>query len=120
MEHDPNTVHHMRDDHGRHHHAPAGSDASHKVKDPVCGMTVDPQTAKHRAEAAGATYYFCSPKCREKFVAEPARYLKAEVAAPAAKPAPAGRSTPARCIRKSGRSGRAIARSAAWRWNRRR
>ena len=90
MEHDPNTADHTRDDHGRHHHAPAGSDASHKVKDPVCGMTVDPQTAKHRAEAAGATYYFCSSKCREKFVAEPARYLKAEVAAPAAKPAPAG------------------------------
>ena len=47
-------------------------------KDPVCGMTVDPATAKHKAEHAGATYYFCSAGCREKFVAEPERYLDAE------------------------------------------
>ena len=53
-------------------------------------MTVDPQTAKHRAEVAGATYYFCSSKCREKFIAEPARYLKPESSAPPPKPAPAG------------------------------
>ena len=47
------------------------------VKDPVCGMSVDPATAKHRAEHAGATYYFCSAGCRGKFVAEPAKYLGA-------------------------------------------
>ena len=41
-------------------------------------MTVDPATAKHKAEHAGATYYFCSAGCREKFVAEPERYLDAE------------------------------------------
>jgi Cu+-exporting ATPase len=77
MEHDPNmTDHdHARDDHGHHHHDAAVLDGSPKVKDPVCGMTVDPQTAKHRAEALGATYYFCSSKCREKFVAEPARAM---------------------------------------------
>ena len=46
-----------------------------RVKDPVCGMTVDPHTAKHRAEHAGRTYYFCADRCRTKFVADPARYL---------------------------------------------
>ena len=47
--------------------APSGTD-------PVCGMTVDPQTAKHRAEHAGHTYHFCSAGCREKFIADPQRY----------------------------------------------
>src|SRR5271157_3794698 len=61
-----------------------------QAKDPVCGMSVDSQTARHRAEAGGATYFFCSSKCREKFVAEPARYLKPESSAPPPKPLPAG------------------------------
>lgn len=43
--------------------------------DPVCGMTVDPHTAKHRAEHNGHTYYFCNPSCRTKFIANPAKYL---------------------------------------------
>ena len=45
------------------------------VKDPVCGMDVDPHTTQYRADHAGRTYYFCSAGCRKKFVAEPARYL---------------------------------------------
>jgi Cu+-exporting ATPase len=59
------------------HHLPVSSaDAdSALAKDPVCGMTVDPATAKHRAVHAGATYYFCSAGCREKFAAEPTRFL---------------------------------------------
>jgi len=61
-----------------------------QAKDPVCGMSVDSQTARHRAEAGGATYFFCSSKCREKFVAEPARYLKPQSSAPPPKPLPAG------------------------------
>jgi len=48
---------------------------NHKVKDPVCGMMVDPHTAKHRHEHRGHTYYFCNPKCREKFIADPEKYL---------------------------------------------
>ena len=44
-------------------------------RDPVCGMTVDPATAKHRAEHAGRSYVFCSARCRGKFTAEPARYV---------------------------------------------
>ena len=45
-------------------------------KDPVCGMTVDPSTAKGgRVEHEGREYAFCSAKCREKFLADPARYV---------------------------------------------
>src|SRR5215208_3330841 len=45
------------------------------ARDPVCGMQVEPANARHRAEHAGHEYLFCSAKCRERFVAEPARYL---------------------------------------------
>jgi Cu+-exporting ATPase len=38
-------------------------------------MTVDPARAKHRAEHAGHSYFFCSAKCREKFAAKPERYI---------------------------------------------
>jgi Cu+-exporting ATPase len=54
-----------------HHDAPA----SGGVIDPVCGMTVDPHTAKHRADYHGHTYYFCNPSCRTKFIADPQKYL---------------------------------------------
>ena len=43
--------------------------------DPVCGMSVAVATARHRAEHAGRSFYFCNPRCREKFVADPQRYL---------------------------------------------
>src|SRR5215469_12887787 len=57
----------------RHHrHVPEPPAATH---DPVCGMTVDPAKAKHRAEHAGHSYVFCSARCREKFTAEPGRYV---------------------------------------------
>ena len=45
------------------------------VLDPVCGMTVDPHTAKHRHDYKGRTYYFCSAGCRTKFAADPEKYL---------------------------------------------
>ena len=45
------------------------------VKDPVCGMTVDPHKTPHRAEHARRTYYFCAAGCRTKFLADPERYL---------------------------------------------
>ncbi len=67
-------------------HAPA-PDAD-TVKDPVCGMAVDPHTATQQAGHAGHTYYFCSARCREKFVVEPAKYL--DQAAAAAPPVAAG------------------------------
>jgi heavy metal translocating P-type ATPase len=47
------------------------------ARDPVCGMLVDPAEVRHCAEHAGHNYFFCSAKCREKFAAEPARYVVA-------------------------------------------
>jgi P-type Cu+ transporter len=38
-------------------------------------MTVDPHTAKHRADYQGHTYYFCSAGCRMKFINDPQKYL---------------------------------------------
>jgi P-type Cu+ transporter len=43
--------------------------------DPVCGMIVDPATARGVAQYQGDTYCFCSPKCMQRFTAEPAKYL---------------------------------------------
>ncbi len=45
------------------------------VKDPVCGMTVDPARAAGQAEYQGKTYYFCNPRCEQKFRAQPEKYL---------------------------------------------
>ena len=59
------------------------------ARDPVCGMSVDPAKASHRAEHDGHTYFFCSAGCRTKFVADPAKYL-APAPATAAAAAPAG------------------------------
>ena len=43
--------------------------------DPVCGMDVDPGSAKHRVEHDGETVLFCSDGCRRKFEADPERFL---------------------------------------------
>ncbi|MGE3975499.1 MAG: heavy metal translocating P-type ATPase [Bdellovibrionales bacterium] len=55
--------------HHEHHH-----DSQHK--DPVCGMTVQTSTAKAQSEYQGKTYYFCNPKCKTKFDANPLQYLE--------------------------------------------
>ncbi len=55
-------------------HGRDAADAKEAV-DPVCGMTVTIATAKHVHEHEGTTYYFCNPKCREKFIADPGKYL---------------------------------------------
>ncbi|MGB6175707.1 MAG: heavy metal translocating P-type ATPase [Methylocella sp.] len=72
-------------DHHNHPHAQSGNvgEASHWEKDPVCGMTVDPGSAKHSAEYGGRTYYFCSQGCKTKFVADPAPYIGEEPKRPA-------------------------------------
>jgi Cu+-exporting ATPase len=44
------------------------------AKDPVCGMAVNPATAKFRAEHRNKLYFFCSAKCHDKFLAEPLNY----------------------------------------------
>jgi xanthine dehydrogenase accessory factor len=43
--------------------------------DPVCGMSVVVKGARHRATHDGEEYYFCNAGCRERFVADPARFL---------------------------------------------
>jgi Cu+-exporting ATPase len=60
------------------------------LKDPVCGMTVKPESP-HRAELEGTTYFFCCAGCRTKFVADPHKYLhRGSEATHAAEPAPPG------------------------------
>jgi xanthine dehydrogenase accessory factor len=45
--------------------------------DPICGMTVVVAGARHTAEHAGRTWYFCNPRCRERFLATPERWAAA-------------------------------------------
>jgi xanthine dehydrogenase accessory factor len=45
--------------------------------DPVCAMTVDTADAAHQATHEEQTYFFCCSACREQFVADPARFLRA-------------------------------------------
>jgi P-type Cu+ transporter len=49
-------------------------EAMASVKDPVCGMTIDPADAVASAEHQGKTYYFCSQACHQQFVAAPERF----------------------------------------------
>ncbi len=48
------------------------------TRDPVCGMTVDPEAGKPRHEHGGHVFHFCNPKCQDKFAAAPEDYIKAE------------------------------------------
>ena len=45
------------------------------IRDPVCGMTVDPDSGKPIAEHGGHTFHFCSTSCQNKFSSEPGKYL---------------------------------------------
>ncbi|RWQ18814.1 heavy metal translocating P-type ATPase [Mesorhizobium sp.] len=72
--------------HSDHDHHAHGSCCSTKgavpttksvVRDPVCGMTVDPVAGKPTTEHNGHPYHFCSQGCRAKFVAEPEKFLTA-------------------------------------------
>ncbi|WP_316180751.1 MULTISPECIES: heavy metal translocating P-type ATPase [unclassified Bradyrhizobium] len=69
---------------GHEHHAHQHDQA--KVIDPVCGMSVDPATSKHRFEHEGHTFHFCSAGCRTKFAADPDKY-RGERESPPAMPA---------------------------------
>src|ERR1700739_995079 len=48
---------------------------SNLARDPVCGMNVNPDTAKYVHEHAGKNYYFCCAGCLKKFESDPAGYL---------------------------------------------
>lgn len=82
----------MPDDHAQHHghasHPRQDSPPPVLTKDPVCGMDVDPSTAKFRTTFGGRPFYFCSQKCHDTFTANPERYVAA--AQPPAKPVPTG------------------------------
>ena len=62
------------------HAAPPGGTT---VLDPVCGMRVDPATARFHVVHDGVDVYFCSARCQQKFEATPAQYLARDAAAPA-------------------------------------
>lgn len=76
--------------HSDHHHhahdgccaAKAAAGEAAVVRDPVCGMTVDPATAKHSVRHQGRDFYFCSAGCKAKFEAEPQKYLGDRAAPP--------------------------------------
>ncbi|MCA0278980.1 MAG: heavy metal translocating P-type ATPase [Proteobacteria bacterium] len=71
--------HHDHSHHGHGHHAakaPAGDEAV--LRDPVCGMTVDPAAGKPSLEHGGHRYHFCSASCRDKFQAAPDTYVSAK------------------------------------------
>ena len=44
--------------------------------DPVCGMSVSPETAKFSAQYHDRTYHFCSERCHDRFVADPVAILE--------------------------------------------
>ena len=77
-------AHGVSDGDGHSGAAPAGS----PVLDPVCGMTVDPATAAGSATYEGRTYHFCSPRCLERFRADPGRYVGGSSTRPATPSAP--------------------------------
>ncbi|HEX3953387.1 MAG TPA: heavy metal translocating P-type ATPase [Stellaceae bacterium] len=64
---------------GAHHHGSSGAST-----DPVCGMSVDPATARFRVRHKGDEYFFCGRRCLTRFEAEPVAFLGgARPAAPA-------------------------------------
>jgi Cu+-exporting ATPase len=66
---------HSRDGAAGVSHSTGSPEVATPLTDPVCGMRVDPATAKHRADHDGQTCYFCSAGCRAKFLADPAKYI---------------------------------------------
>jgi Cu+-exporting ATPase len=82
---------HASEDHAKHGNGAhsccsnkADASAEKTVVDPVCGMRVDPAKTPHHAAHEGLDYHFCSARCREKFIANPAKYVTAKPAATAA------------------------------------
>lgn len=66
------------------------------VKDLICGMDIDPETAAGKSEVGGKTYYFCAVGCKTEFDADPDKFIAggggetahaAEAAPAAAEPA---------------------------------
>ncbi|WEK51821.1 MAG: heavy metal translocating P-type ATPase [Candidatus Kaistia colombiensis] len=88
--------------HSHHHAHPSGhgppdshGSGANRVKDPVCGMDVDPEATRFRARYDGEDYFFCSDSCLSKFKLEPARYAQAGHGAAKTGTAPTGTTHPA-------------------------
>lgn len=56
-------------------HIRANARRAATMTDPVCGMTVDPETAAAAWEHDGTVYYFCSGRCMDSFRADPEHFL---------------------------------------------
>lgn len=56
------------------------ADTQAPATDPVCGMTVDPATTPHHARHAGQAWFFCSDRCRGRFIADPGSFLQSRAA----------------------------------------
>ncbi|MBX3019721.1 MAG: cadmium-translocating P-type ATPase [Bdellovibrionaceae bacterium] len=87
MKHDHNQNHGQHHDHGQEHSCcsikKSAEVSPSLVKDPVCGMMIDPKNAKGGSSTfEDETYFFCNPKCKTKFEAEPLKFLKKEDPAP--------------------------------------
>jgi len=58
------------------------------VIDPVCGMTVDPATAKFKYDFKGKSYHFCCGGCLQKFQCNPEKYLNQSLSSVQVAPTP--------------------------------
>jgi Cu+-exporting ATPase len=74
MKHDHHPTNHNHD-----HSCCSGKNSAQAavVRDPVCGMTVDPAAGKPAAEFGGRLFHFCSAGCQNKFAKHPEAYLDA-------------------------------------------
>ncbi|MDZ5697861.1 heavy metal translocating P-type ATPase [Chelativorans sp. M5D2P16] len=77
MKHDHGSHDNGNKKHVCHEHGHAAPGAEVVTRDPVCGMTVDPEAGKPTAQHEGRTFHFCSESCREKFVKDPGSYIEA-------------------------------------------
>ena len=67
-------------------HPPRAPDSA-SFFDPVCGMKVSPERAAGSLVHQGKTYFFCHPKCEEKFRSDPEKYLATSIGSPPAQAA---------------------------------
>jgi Cu+-exporting ATPase len=87
-------------------------DSRPTARDPVCGMAVDPATARFSSSHLGSNYYFCCAGCAEKFKAQPAGYLPRAQATLLSFPAPS-QPAPSQLGQLANRQGAASGKSSA-------
>jgi Cu+-exporting ATPase len=66
------------------------SDSGDLVEDPVCGAKVQPAGAKWSTVVDGRPFYFCNPRCLERFRIEPSKYIHESPAPPTSSAKQAG------------------------------